>query len=99
MAHPFFGGDGIIAENIRHEQRKVIKYNQLVANMVILNNVHWMSKKLKEMQEKGYPVDDDVLKGLSPYRFSHINRFGDYTLDVNRKVPPIDYKIDFKLNR
>ncbi len=95
----FFGGDGIIAENIRHEQRKVIKYNQLVANMVILNNVHWMSKKLKEMQEKGYPVDDDVLKGLSPYRFSHINRFGDYTLDVNRKVPPIDYKIDFKLNR
>lgn len=95
----FFGGDGIIAENIRHEQRKVIKYNQLVANMVILNNVHWMSKKLKEMQEKGYPVDDDGLKGLSPYRFSHINRFGDYTLDVNRKVPPIDYKIDFKLNR
>lgn len=34
-----FGGDGIIAENLRHEQRKVIKYNQLVANMVILHNV------------------------------------------------------------
>ena len=32
----FFGGDGIIAENIRHEQRKVVKYNQLVANMVCL---------------------------------------------------------------
>lgn len=28
----FFGGDGIIAENIRHEQHKVVKYNQLVAN-------------------------------------------------------------------
>lgn len=36
----FFGGEGIIAENLRHEQRKVIKYSQLVANMVILHNVH-----------------------------------------------------------
>ncbi|KVD76331.1 hypothetical protein WI89_06975 [Burkholderia ubonensis] len=26
-----FGGE-VIAENVRHEQRKVIKYNQLVAN-------------------------------------------------------------------
>jgi len=33
-----FGGE-VIAENVRHEQRKVIKYNQLVANMVILYNV------------------------------------------------------------
>lgn len=33
-----FGGE-VIAENLRHEQRKVIKYNQLVANMVILYNV------------------------------------------------------------
>ncbi|MBC3884106.1 MULTISPECIES: Tn3 family transposase [Undibacterium] len=92
----FFGGDGIIAENIRHEQRKVIKYNHLVANMVILNNVQWMSRKLKDMQSKGYPVDEDVLKGLSPYRFSHINRYGDYTLDLNKKGAPIDYKIDFR---
>jgi len=25
----FFGGEGVIAENLRHEQRKVIKYSQL----------------------------------------------------------------------
>jgi hypothetical protein len=31
-----FGGEGVIAENVRHEQRKVIKYNHLVANIVIL---------------------------------------------------------------
>lgn len=36
-----FGGEGVIAENVRHEQRKVIKYNHLVANMVILYNVQW----------------------------------------------------------
>lgn len=32
----FFGGEGVIAENVRHEQRKAIKYNHLVANLVIL---------------------------------------------------------------
>jgi precorrin-6B methylase 2 len=47
MASPkklFFGGEGEIAENLRHEQRKVIKYNHLVANMVILHNVVGMSR-------------------------------------------------------
>jgi len=77
----FFGGEGIIAENVRHEQRKVIKYNHLVANMVILNNVQSMSRALKELQQQGHPVDEAILKGLSPYRSSHINRFGDYMLD------------------
>lgn len=33
----FFGNQGIIAENVRHEQRKVVKYNQLVANLGILH--------------------------------------------------------------
>lgn len=91
----FFGGEGVIAENLRHEQRKVIKYSQLVANMVILHNVQWMSRKLKELQTRGYPVGAPVLKALSPYRTSHINRFGDYTLDLARAVEPIDYKIKF----
>ena len=77
----FFGGEGIIAENLRHEQRKVIKYSQLVANMVILHNVQWMSRKLKELQGQGYQVGEPVLKALSPYRTTHINRYGDYTLD------------------
>ncbi|SOZ74199.1 hypothetical protein CBM2615_U80002 [Cupriavidus taiwanensis] len=90
-----FGGDGIIAENLRHEQRKVIKYNQLVANMVILHNVQWMSRKLKNLQERGHPVNAEVLKGLSPYRREHINRFGDYLLALQRRVPPLDPSIDF----
>jgi TnpA family transposase len=89
----FFGGEGIIAENLRHEQRKVIKYSQLVANMVILHNVQWMSRKLKELQSRGYQVGEPVLKALSPYRTTHINRYGDYTLDLSRPVEPIDYKI------
>ena len=41
----FFGGDGVIAENLRYEQRKAIKYSQLAANMVILGfEVQWNVK-------------------------------------------------------
>lgn len=91
----FFGGEGIIAENVRHEQRKIIKYNHLVANMVILNNVQNMSRVLKTLQEEGHTIDEDLLKALAPYRKAHINRFGDYLLDLNRKVNPLDFKIRF----
>ncbi len=30
-----------------------------------------------------------MLKALSPYRTSHMNRVGDYTLDLNWKIKPI----------
>lgn len=89
-----FGGE-VIAENIRHEQRKVIKYNQLVANMVILYNVQWMSRKLKMLQDKGLPIDAEVLQALSPYRREHINRLGSYLLDLQRRAAPLDPSIDF----
>src|SRR3546814_5420289 len=48
----FFGNQGVIAENVRHEQRKVVKYNQLVANLAILHNVEAMTGVLKEMQDR-----------------------------------------------
>ena len=89
----FFGGEGVIAENIRHEQRKVIKYNHLVANLVILHNVESMTLTLKDLKERGHHIDHDILKGLAPYRTDHINRFGDYTLDVEQQVSPMSHHI------
>lgn len=47
---------------------------------------------LKEMQEEGGPINEEILAGLAPYRTEHINRFGDYTLDLDRRVPPMNYK-------
>jgi hypothetical protein len=35
----FFGREPLIAENDRDRQRKLIKYNQLVANCLISHNV------------------------------------------------------------
>ena len=89
----FFGGEGIIAENVRHEQRKIVKYNQLVANMVILYNVEKMTRVLKDLSGEGVVISKDLLNGLSPYRNSNINRFGDYNLDLEREVPPLDFGI------
>lgn len=87
----FFGGEGIIAENVQHEQRKIVRYNQLVANLVILHNVEQMTRVLAELRQDGADISPEVLAGLSPYRTSHINRFGDYTLDLKREVAPIDF--------
>ncbi|WP_019603372.1 Tn3 family transposase [Teredinibacter turnerae] len=89
----FFGGEGIIAENVRHEQRKIVKYNQLVANMVILYNVEKMTHVLKDLSKDGVVISKELLNGLSPYRNSNINRFGDYNLDLEREVPPLDFGI------
>ncbi|MFO1243566.1 MAG: Tn3 family transposase, partial [Ramlibacter sp.] len=87
----FFGGEGIIAENIRHEQRKVIKYNHLVANMIILHNVVGMTKVLQELRDEGTEITLEILGGLAPFRTAHINRFGDYTLDFRRKIGPLNF--------
>jgi TnpA family transposase len=91
----FFGGSGSIAENARHEQRKVVKYNQWVANLVILHNVEAMTRVLKDMQGEGIAINPEILAGLAPYRTAHINRFGDDTLALDRNIPPCSMKYNF----
>ena len=59
--------------------------------MIILHNVEQMTRVLAELREEGRQISAEVLAGLSPYRTSHINRFGDYTLDLNRDITPIDF--------
>ncbi|KAI3611246.1 hypothetical protein D8I24_0235 (plasmid) [Cupriavidus necator H850] len=63
--------------------------------LVILYDVQWMSRELKELQEHGHPVYADALKALSPHRRERINRLGDYLLDLPRRAPPLDPTIDF----
>lgn len=75
-----FGGKGLIAENVRDEQRKIIKYNHLVANLVILHTPVTMSEAIQKMVQDGHTVDQEALACLSPYQTEHINRFGGYEL-------------------
>jgi hypothetical protein len=38
-------------------------------------------------------MDADMLARLSPYLTGHVNRFGEYRLDLKRQPPPIDYQL------
>jgi len=78
-----FGGAGIIAENDRAAQRKIIKYNQLVANCVIFYNVVAMSRMLRALHADGHALNPDAVAALSPYITQHIDRFGRYSLEVD----------------
>lgn len=71
-----FGGDGTISTNDRDEQRKIIKYNHLVANCVIFHNVFSLSRTLNDLLQNDYPLDAGLIAAFSPYPTQHINRFG-----------------------
>lgn len=88
-----FGGDGTIATNDRDEQRKIIKYNHLVANCVIFHNVFSISRTLHALRQQHYPLDPILIAALSPYPTLHINRFGRYDQDPTRRPPELNYNL------
>lgn len=88
-----FGAD-TIAENVRDDQLKVIKYNHLIANLIIFHNCHTITQALKELEAEGMILTPELLAGFSPYRTHHLNRFGLYELK-DRYPLPVDYGIGF----
>jgi TnpA family transposase len=92
----FFGGEGIITENSRDEQRKVIKYNHLVANCLIFHNVCALTQVLSQLRDAGADVPETAVAHISPYLTEHINRFGDYVLNMDRTPPQPAYEFTFR---
>jgi hypothetical protein len=93
----FFGGQGIIAENRRDEQRKIIKYNHLVGNLVIFHNVVHMTKILHQLTAEGQRINPAVLTVVRPYLISHVNRFGHFPLNTERIPDPVEYNLPASL--
>ena len=58
---------------------------------MIFYNVVEISRILQELGQEGYPIDPAAVAALSPYWTQHINRFGMYDLNLNRRPQPIDY--------
>jgi TnpA family transposase len=92
-----FGGLGVITENVRDEQRKIIKYNHLVANLTILHNVQTMTKILNDLKNEGYTITDEIASHFAPYRNGHINRFGKIDLKFDHIPEPLAPNIDFSM--
>jgi TnpA family transposase len=89
----FFGDEGVIKHNDPIEQEKRIKYNDLVANIVMLHNVMDMTRVLRELKQEGYPVGPAILARISPYLTEHIRRFGEYVLDLTQVPEPIIFEL------
>jgi TnpA family transposase len=90
-----FGSNGTIQENDRDEQRKIIKYNHLVANCLILHNVCTLTKLLNQLAQDGFDIEDETVAAISPYLTEHVNRFGDYSLNLDRvpSIPSYDIRL------
>lgn len=91
-----FGADGVIQENDRDEQRKLIKYNHLVANCLILHNVCTLTRLLSQLAKEGHTFDESTIGQISPYIRHHVNRFGDYVLNMDRGEPLPTYDFGSK---
>lgn len=88
----------MITENVRDEQRKFIKYNHLVANLLSFHALVTMTKALQQLLEEGHTVDMEAPSTLSPYRTEHINRFGNYMINPNRMPEPLEQHLGLSLS-
>ena len=82
-----FGGE-VIAENDPDEQQKHIRYNDLLASAVILQNVIDMTKIIADLRREGWTITDEDVSFLSPYLTPGLKRFGEYLLDLDRDLEP-----------
>ena len=90
----YFGSD-TIENNVRENQLKIIKYNHLIANLLIFHNCYTITKALKELEDEGMQLTPELLSALSPYK-THPNRFGMYALRT-RKIDSINYDTTFNI--
>jgi len=83
-----FGGP-VLKSDDPVEQEKQVKYMDLVANVIMLHNVHDLTGILADMEAEGWRLTRELLAGLSPYIRDHIRRFGRYLLDMGDLPPPL----------
>lgn len=88
-----FGGGGVISDNMRANQRKIIRFNHLLANMLIFHTVVYQTKGINKLRAQGVNIPDEILAGMSPYWTEHLNRFGMFQLDMGKTAEEIEYDL------
>jgi TnpA family transposase len=76
-----FGNNGVLADNDPAEQEKLIKFNTLLANLVIFHNALDIMDAVRGLVAEGWRITANQLAALSPYTRAHISRFGAYATD------------------
>lgn len=84
----------IVASNDPEEHEKAVKYNDIIANAVMLQNAIDMSVVVKGLVAEGYPVKRTAMRLTSPYLTDHLNRFGEFVVDMGIVTEDIQSVID-----
>jgi hypothetical protein len=80
------------------ESEKHMKYIDLLANAVILDNTFQLSKVLKGLIEEGWSIIRDELAMLSSYMTHHVKRFGNYVMDLETLPETIEDDLPFPVS-
>ncbi len=66
-----------------------MKYTSLIANAIILNNVHDLTQATLEMKKEGQVITSEILSSLSPYKNEHLRIYGEFLLNLEKNYLPI----------
>jgi hypothetical protein len=83
-----FGGN-VIKSGDPVEQSKRMKYLDVIANAIMLQNVVALTDVLIAMANEGFVITQAHLAGLGPYVREHILRFGRLSLDMEDTPEPL----------
>lgn len=90
----FFGKDGVITDNDPVEQEKRLKYLDLVASAVILQNTVDMTGVICSLSAEGFKINRRMLATMSPYTNRNLKRYGDYVVDLKNIPQPFEGAIN-----
>lgn len=95
----WLGFAGVLADNDPEEQEKLIKFNTLLANLVVFHNALDISDVVRQLVAEGWEITADQLGQIAPYLRAHISRFGAYDTDELHHQPdpfdPLLKEVDF----
>jgi TnpA family transposase len=77
----WLGFGGVLADNDPEEQEKLIKFNTLLANLVVFHNALDISDIVRQLVAEGWQITAEQLGQIAPYLRAHISRFGAYATD------------------
>ncbi len=83
-----------ITDNDPVEQEKRLKYLDLVASAVILQNTVDMTRVIHSLSAEGFKINRRMLATMSPYINCNLKRYGDYVVDLKNIPQPFEGAIN-----
>ena len=78
-----FSSNILVASNDDVEMEKAVKYNDLLTNAVMLQNVADMTEIIADLIDEGHHITKGDMSYLCPYLNEHLKRFGDMVINFN----------------